>query len=114
MEYIRLGTTGLKVSRICLGAMTYGDPKWRNWVLPEAESRPFIQRALETGINFFDTSNMYSLGVSEEILGRALKPEEAREVMNMARRIASIILLQPELDENYRKVKAVAFDWTQR
>jgi aryl-alcohol dehydrogenase (NADP+) len=73
MEYVNLGTTGLKVSRICLGTMTYGSKKWREWVLEEAESRPFIQRALEAGINFFDTADMYSVGVSEEILGRALK-----------------------------------------
>jgi aryl-alcohol dehydrogenase-like predicted oxidoreductase len=73
MQYTRLGSTGLKVSRICLGAMTYGSKKWREWVLEEPESRPFIQRALELGINFFDTADMYSLGVSEEILGRALK-----------------------------------------
>ncbi len=73
MEYVNLGTTGLKVSRICLGTMTYGSKKWREWVLEEAESRPFIQRAFEAGINFFDTADMYSVGVSEEILGRALK-----------------------------------------
>src|SRR5580693_9325717 len=73
MQYGNLGSTGLKVSRICLGTMTYGSRKWREWVLEEAESRPFIQRALEAGINFFDTADMYSVGVSEEILGRALK-----------------------------------------
>src|SRR5271163_1024040 len=73
MHYVNLGNTGLKVSRICLGAMTYGSKKWRDWVLEEAESRPFIQRALELGINFFDTADMYSLGASEEVLGRALK-----------------------------------------
>jgi aryl-alcohol dehydrogenase-like predicted oxidoreductase len=73
MEYVNLGSTGLKVSRICLGTMTYGSKKWREWVLEEAESRPFIQRALERGINFFDTADMYSVGASEEILGRALK-----------------------------------------
>src|SRR5271170_3043316 len=73
MQYVNLGSTGLKVSRICLGAMTYGSKKWREWVLDEAESRPFMQHALETGINFFDTADVYSLGVSEEILGRALK-----------------------------------------
>ncbi len=73
MDYVRLGSTGLKVSRICLGTMTYGSKKWREWVLEEDESRPFIRRALELGINFFDTADMYSVGVSEEILGRALK-----------------------------------------
>src|SRR5882762_5429332 len=73
MEYVNLGSTGLKVSRLCLGAMTYGSKSWREWVLEEEESRPFIRRALELGINFFDTADMYSLGVSEEILGRALR-----------------------------------------
>jgi aryl-alcohol dehydrogenase-like predicted oxidoreductase len=73
MEYINLGSTGMKVSRICLGTMTYGSKKWREWMLEEEESRPFIKRALEAGINFFDTADVYSLGVSEEILGRALK-----------------------------------------
>src|SRR6185503_18762165 len=73
MEYIRLGSTGLKVSRICLGCMTYGSKKWREWVLEEDESRPFFRRAIELGINFFDTADIYSLGVSEEITGRALK-----------------------------------------
>jgi aryl-alcohol dehydrogenase (NADP+) len=73
MEYTRLGGTGLKVSRLCLGAMTYGSKKWREWVLEEEESRPFLRRALEAGINFFDTADVYSNGVSEEILGRALK-----------------------------------------
>ena len=73
MEYVNLGTAGVKVSRICLGVMTYGSKKWREWVLEEEEGRPFIRRALELGINFFDTADMYSLGVSEEILGRALK-----------------------------------------
>ncbi|HSM85757.1 MAG TPA: aldo/keto reductase [Candidatus Limnocylindrales bacterium] len=73
MEYINLGRTGTQVSRICLGCMTYGSKKWREWVLEEEEGRPFIKRALELGINFFDTADMYSLGVSEQILGRALK-----------------------------------------
>ncbi|HYX51863.1 MAG TPA: aldo/keto reductase [Candidatus Limnocylindrales bacterium] len=73
MEYTNLGTTGTKVSRICLGCMTYGAKKWREWVLEEPEGRPFIKQALELGINFFDTADMYSQGVSEEILGRALK-----------------------------------------
>src|SRR5258707_4107945 len=73
MEKVRLGKTGLQVSRICLGTMTYGDPKWRDWVLDEAASRPFIQRALEAGINFFDTADMYSNGACEGVVGRALK-----------------------------------------
>src|SRR5271169_774766 len=73
MEYVNLGSTGLKVSRICLGTMTYGSKKWREWVLEDAEARPFYRRAIEAGINFFDTADVYSLGVSEEITGRALK-----------------------------------------
>jgi 1-deoxyxylulose-5-phosphate synthase len=73
MEYVNLGRTGLRVSRLCLGTMTYGSKQWREWVLEEGEGRPFIQRALELGINFFDTADAYSSGVSEEILGRALK-----------------------------------------
>lgn len=73
MEYVRLGNTGVKVSRLCLGAMTYGSKKWREWVLEEEESRPFIKRGFELGINFFDTADMYSVGVSEEILGRAVR-----------------------------------------
>src|SRR5213595_962431 len=75
MEYIRLGSTGMKVSRICLGCMGFGDAtRWiHKWVLNEENSRPIIKKALELGINFFDTADVYSLGVSEEILGRALK-----------------------------------------
>ena len=73
MQYVNLGSTGLKVSRICLGTMTYGSKKWREWILEEEESKPYFRRALEAGINFFDTADVYSLGVSEEIPGRALK-----------------------------------------
>jgi len=73
MDTRRLGQTGLKVSPICLGTMTYGSPKWRDWVLEEEASRPFIKRALEAGINFFDTADIYSQGASEEVVGRALR-----------------------------------------
>jgi 1-deoxyxylulose-5-phosphate synthase len=73
MEYVRFGNTGLKVSRLCLGAMSYGSKKWREWVLEEEDARPVIRHAIEKGINFFDGADMYSTGVSEEILGRALK-----------------------------------------
>ena len=73
MEYVNLGKTGLKVSRICLGMMSYGTPEWREWVLDEAAARPFIKRAIELGINFFDTADMYSLCVSEEVTGKLLK-----------------------------------------
>src|SRR3954470_2094062 len=84
MDYVRLGRTGLKVSRLCLGAMTYGTPEWRPWVLDEAASRPFVSRAIEHGINFFDTANMYSLGASEEVLGRALKEFAKRDQVVIA------------------------------
>jgi aryl-alcohol dehydrogenase-like predicted oxidoreductase len=84
MDYVRLGNTGLKVSRLCLGAMTYGTPEWRPWVLDEAASRPFIARALEHGINFFDTADMYSRGVSEQVLGRALKELTTRDQVVVA------------------------------
>jgi aryl-alcohol dehydrogenase-like predicted oxidoreductase len=87
MQYINLGKTGLKVSRICLGTMTYGSPQWRDWVLPEAESRPFIQQALEAGINFFDTADMYSKGASEEVLGRALKDFTRRDQVVIATKV---------------------------
>jgi aryl-alcohol dehydrogenase (NADP+) len=87
MEYTNLGRTGLIVSRICLGTMTYGTSQWRKWVLDEAESRPFIQRALELGINFFDTADAYSLGVSEEVLGRALKDFTRREEVVIATKV---------------------------
>ncbi|WP_031499553.1 aldo/keto reductase [Bryobacter aggregatus] len=73
MQYTKLGSTGLHVSRICLGTMTYGSKRWRPWVLEEAESIPLIAQAWEAGINFFDTADMYSLGVSEEILGKAIR-----------------------------------------
>ena len=73
MAYTRLGKSGLRVSRLCLGTMTYGTPAWRDWVLDEQAARPFFERALEAGINFFDTADMYSDGVSEEITGRAIR-----------------------------------------
>jgi aryl-alcohol dehydrogenase (NADP+) len=87
MDYVRLGPTGLKVSRLCLGTMTYGTPNWRPWVLDEATSRPFIKRALEHGINFFDTADMYSRGASEEVLGRALKDFARREEVVIATKV---------------------------
>jgi aryl-alcohol dehydrogenase-like predicted oxidoreductase len=73
MHYVRFGSTGMRVSRLCLGCMTYGTPKWRPWVLDEDASRPFFKQAVEAGINFFDTADMYSLGVSEEVTGRLLR-----------------------------------------
>ena len=87
MDYVALGRTGLKVSRICLGMMTYGTPAWRPWVLDEGMSRPFVQRALEHGINFFDTADMYSLGVSEEVTGRALRDFATRDKVVLATKV---------------------------
>ncbi len=87
MQYINLGRTGLKVSRICLGMMSYGSSKWRDWVLDEDEARPFVKRALEAGINFFDTADMYSLGVSEEVTGRALRDFAKRDEVIIATKV---------------------------
>jgi aryl-alcohol dehydrogenase (NADP+) len=87
MDYTTLGKTGLQVSRICLGMMTYGDPNWREWTLSEDEARPFVKRAFEAGINFFDTANMYSLGVSEEVTGRLLKEFAQREDVVIATKV---------------------------
>jgi aryl-alcohol dehydrogenase (NADP+) len=87
MNYVTLGHTGLKVSRLCLGTMTYGTPEWRPWVLSEQESRPFISEALEAGINFFDTADMYSRGVSEEVVGRALRDFAKRDEVVIATKV---------------------------
>ena len=73
MQYVNLGKTGMKVSRLCLGMMSYGSKKWRTWILEEEESKPFIKRALDAGINFFDTADVYSLGESERVTGNILK-----------------------------------------
>jgi len=87
MDYVNLGRSGLKVSRVCLGCMSYGTPRWRDWVLDEEASRPFIQRALEAGVNFFDTADMYSNGVSEEVVGRALKDFARRDEVVIATKV---------------------------
>ena len=89
MEYVKLGRTGLDVSRICLGCMTYGDPQRGNhpWSLPGEESRPLIKQAVEAGINFFDTANVYSDGSSEEIVGRALKDFTRRDEVVIATKV---------------------------
>jgi len=89
MDYINLGKTGLKVSRLTLGMMSYGTSKWREWVLDEEESRPFVRRALELGINFFDTADMYSLGMSEEVTGRALADFAQRDDVIIATKVFS-------------------------
>src|SRR5687767_10241094 len=87
MQYINLGKTGLKVSRLCLGCMSYGTPLERDWMLNEEASRPFFQRALEAGINFFDTADMYSSGLSEEILGRAIRDFVPRDEVVIATKV---------------------------
>ena len=89
MHYVKLGRTGLEVSRICLGCMSYGSPasKTQPWALDEHDSRPFIAQALEAGINFFDTANVYSLGASEEVVGRALKEFAKRDDVVLATKV---------------------------
>jgi len=87
MQYVNLGRSGLKVSRICLGMMTYGSSKWRDWVLDEDQARPFVKRALDAGINFFDTADMYSNGASEEVLGRAIRDFARREEVVIATKV---------------------------
>lgn len=87
MNYRRLGTTGMNVSALCLGTMTYGSPKWREWVLDEQASRPFIKQALDAGINFFDTADMYSLGESERVVGKALLDYAPREDVVIATKV---------------------------
>src|ERR1700678_3839128 len=87
METVKFGKTGMKVSKLCLGCMTYGSTQWREWVLEEEASRPFIREALEKGINFFDTADIYSVGVSEEILGRALKDFARRDEVVIATKL---------------------------
>jgi len=97
MEYANLGQTGLKVSRICLGCMTYGTPEkgWNTWALNEEQSRPFIQKALELGINFFDTANVYSEGASEEVSGRALRDFTKREEVVVATKVYGAMRKDP-------------------
>ena len=87
MQYVSLGRTGLKVSQLCLGCMTYGNKRWREWILEEGESIPYLKRALEAGINFFDTANVYSLGDSEAILGRFLRDHAKRDDVVIATKV---------------------------
>jgi aryl-alcohol dehydrogenase (NADP+) len=91
MEYVKLGTTGLDVSRICLGCMSFGDPKRgsHEWSLDEEASRPIIRQAVEAGVNFFDTANVYSAGSSEEIVGRALAEHASRDEVVLATKVRS-------------------------
>ncbi len=87
MEFKQLGSTGTRVSPLCLGTMTYGTPEWREWVLDEQASRPFIKKALDAGINFFDTADMYSKGESEKVVGKALLDYAAREDFVLASKV---------------------------
>lgn len=97
MQYVNLGKTGLKISRLCLGCMSYGSPEkgFHSWALNEEESRPFFKRAIELGINFFDTANVYSDGVSEEVLGRAIKEFARRDEVVIATKVFSPMSKDP-------------------
>jgi aryl-alcohol dehydrogenase-like predicted oxidoreductase len=124
MEYVNLGRTGLKVSRICLGCMTYGSPATgkllpgrQAWALNEAESQPFLRQALDLGINFFDTANVYSGGDSERVVGKFLKANTRREAVVIATKVHSPMREEPngrglsrkailfELDESLRRLE---------
>ena len=124
MDYVNLGKTGLKVSRICLGCMTYGvappgplRPGSHPWALNEADSQPFFKQALDLGINFFDTANVYSTGSSEEFLGRFLKANAKREDTVVATKINGVMRDGPngkglsrkeiffELDQSLRRLQ---------
>jgi 1-deoxyxylulose-5-phosphate synthase len=87
MEQVRLGKTGLKVSRLCLGCMTYGSPEWRSWVLDQEQSKPFFKSAVEKGITFFDTANVYSIGASEQVTGHWLREFARREEIVVATKV---------------------------
>src|SRR6202167_936466 len=123
MDYVNLGTTGLKVSRICLGCMTYGAPVTGTpppgshaWALGEKESEPFFRQALDLGINFFDTANVYSRGASEEVTGRFLKANVRREAVVIATKVHGVMREEPngrglsrkaifyELDQSLRRL----------
>jgi len=87
VDYVNLGKTGLKVSRLCLGCMSFGSSKWRSWVLDDDAARPFVQKALEGGINFFDTADVYSQGESEKVVGGALKDFAKRHEVVIATKV---------------------------
>src|ERR1035437_3846370 len=106
MDYVNLGKTGLKVSRICLGCMTYGAPATGElkpgshpWALSEEETQPFFRQALELGINFFDTANVYSRGESEKILGRFLKANARREAVVIATKLHGVMRSEEHTSE---------------
>ena len=103
MRYTTLGRTGVTVSRVCLGCMSYGSSKWRPWVLDESDARPFFRRALEAGINFFDTADMYSLGASEEVTGRALREMARMEEIVLASKVHFPMSDRPNMSGLSRK-----------
>jgi 1-deoxyxylulose-5-phosphate synthase len=103
MQYTYLGRTGVKVSRLCLGCMSYGDPKWRPWVLDEQAAMPFFRKAVEAGINFFDTADVYSLGVSEEVTGKALRQYAKLEQIVVATKVFSRMGEEPNMAGLSRK-----------
>ena len=103
MDYTTLGSTGMKVSRLCLGCMSYGSPEWRPWVLDEAAARPFFQRAVEAGINFFDTADMYSLGASEQVTGRLLREFGRRDELVIATKVFFPMTDRPNMGGLSRK-----------
>jgi aryl-alcohol dehydrogenase-like predicted oxidoreductase len=88
MEFTTLGRTGMRISRICLGCMSYGSSEWRPWVLDEHQARPFFKRAIEAGINFFDTADIYSLGASEEVTGKLLREMASLDEVVLATKLA--------------------------
>jgi aryl-alcohol dehydrogenase-like predicted oxidoreductase len=97
MQYVNLGKTGLRVSRLCLGMMTYGSKKWREWILEEDEAKPFVKRALDAGINFIDTADVYSLGESERVTGNLLKGMKRENIV-----VATKVYQQMSDDPNDR------------
>ncbi|MGE0211306.1 MAG: aldo/keto reductase [Parvibaculaceae bacterium] len=103
MDYVKLGKSGLTVSRICLGCMSYGTPDWRPWVLDEKAAKPFFKRALEAGINFFDTADIYSIGASEEVTGKHLKAMARREDVVIATKVGLMMHESPNATGLSRK-----------
>lgn len=110
MEYVRLGRSGLQVSRVCLGMMTYGDPTWRPWVLGEEASRPLVQAAVEAGITFYDTADMYSAGISEEVTGRLLADLLPRDELVLATKVYNPVKDKPNCRGLSRKHILTAID----
>ena len=103
MKYTKLGKTGLRVSKICFGCMTYGSSDWRPWVLNEAEAEPFFKHAIEAGVNFFDTANVYSLGASEEVTGKYLKKYADSEEIVLATKVFGVMSDGPNMRGLSRK-----------